>query len=194
MPKSSKKLTTLSFSNENIQKVLSLKLPKNIKLVLNNLNGPLAITYSLVSPTIYKSLIKGKKLLQISKRLLEDISKISLVEDFFQNVLSHPHIYSDKIRENKEKNKIHILGTHYYLNLKIGDKLIVTTDLPEFGLYTGMIGCVTKIVTHQKAKILFLFNEDFSKHWTKSELKRLDFCFVKKSILFNNNIKNLIID
>lgn len=70
--------------------------------------------------------------------------------------------------------------THYYLDLKRNDLLVITQDFPKLGIYTGMIGRVEKVGKHQKAELLFILTSQVSKTWTRYELNQVSVCFIKE--------------
>jgi hypothetical protein len=70
-----------------------------------------------------------------------------------------------------------------FINLQVGDKLIVTKTLPKFHLQQGVVKTMTQILKCNVAELLF-YNDDsqiiFTKICSKTELKVLKPLFVKK--------------
>lgn len=126
------------------------------------------------------------ELLKNTKALgkLIEISKCDLTDSLFYN----PYTYLDKIRENEEENQISLSCTHYILDLKEGDFLVLTRDFPKYGLKAGMKGFVNQIICHQKVKLIFVFDLNYSKKLNQKTLKSFDSYFVKEDVV---TIKNL---
>lgn len=126
------------------------------------------------------------ELLKNTKALgkLIEISKCDLTDSLFYN----PYTYLDKIRENEEENQISLSCTHYILDLKEGDFLVLTRDFPKYGLKAGMKGFVNQIICHQKVKLIFVFDSNYSKKLNQKTLKSFDSYFVKEDVV---TIKNL---
>jgi len=76
----------------------------------------------------------------------------------------------------KIKSSILILYQLIFLNLQVGEKLIVTKTLPKFHLQQGVVKTVTQIFNCNVAELLF-YNDDsqiiLTKICSKTELKAL---------------------
>jgi len=90
----------------------------------------------------------------------------------------------DRVAENKQSYQPIFSCTHYILDLKEGDFLVLTRDVPEHKLKAGRIARVEQILYHQKIEIFFLPDESFSKKWGPNELKKSNCSFIK-----DNNYK-----
>lgn len=73
-----------------------------------------------------------------------------------QKVLLMDHlIYLDKIQKNRDENTVFASCRHFFVDIKKGEAIILTRNLPEFGIYLGMCGQVEKVLVNQRLEIGF---------------------------------------
>ena len=121
-------------------------------------------------------LILGPFLKTVNRSLLFENLQNAKIEDLF---FYNPYIYSEKVAANKQTSHLLFTCTHYLLNLKKGDFLVLTRNFPEYKLKAGQIAYVTQNLSHQKIEIFFLPDEKFSKKWSPNELKKSNSSFIK---------------
>ena len=185
----------------------SLTLDKNVKLITDFYPKKILKikTEFLEDPFVLPSLLENEKfilfrfllqflflafilfeLLKNSKALskLIEISKCDLPNNLFYN----PYIYLDKVRENEEKNQISLFCTHYTLDIKESNFLVLTKNFPKYGLKAGMKGFVNQIICHQKVELIFVFDSNYSKNLNQKTLKSFDSYFVKEYVGASKNL------
>lgn len=59
-------------------------------------------------------------------------------------------IYLDRIQENREENTVFVSCRHFFMDIKKGDLVILTKNVPDFGIYSGMLGEVVKVLINQR--------------------------------------------
>ena len=133
---------------------------KNQQNLLFDLKEPVFITVT--SITLFDQVINqglGRK--KLIKNALKSGTKI-LSEQVIQNICYNPHIYSDKIEQNREEKTVIFECTHFYINIKKGELLVLTTDFAQFGLSKRMVGRVNRIIRRQKVELLFVLGSNLS--------------------------------
>ena len=127
-----------------------------------------------------------KKLLQIGGKLVIVLQTINAETSNF--LVGDNYIYQDRIKEKEETSSISFSCTHYTFDLKKGNYLILTRDIPQHKLKAGMRGFVKHLLDYQKAELLFVYESNFSPDWDKTTLKNFNVTFIPER---NNNIKKV---
>lgn len=162
---------------------------KNQQNLLFDLQEPVIITVTSIT-LLDQGVNQGLGRKKLIKNALKSGTKF-LSEQVLQNICYNPHIYSDKIEQNREEKTVIFECTHFYINIKKGELLVLTTDFAQFGLSKRMVGRVNRIIRRQKVELLFILGSNLSENWTNAELEKVQSCFVKERIKNNKQFKIL---
>lgn len=178
-------LKTLPVAENPLTNYLSLFFKENFGLFLG---AGITTHSSIISSTITHNFLKNRPIAKGLEKISKSINKKSLIEKTLKNTFYNKHIYADKVNEQKESHKISYRCRHFYLNVRKGDIFLVTTNLPDLYLSTGMSGEVTEILGHQEVELTFVLTLNEASPWEKRKLEKSKVCFVKET---KNNLKNL---
>ena len=114
------------------------------------------------------SLVLGTSLKNINWS--ENLRKL-ITTDIQDQLFYNPCIYLDKVKDNEQLYQNSFSCTHFILNIKEGDFLVLTRNIPEYNLKAGRIACVEKILYHQKVQLFFLPDAQSYTKWSQNKLK-----------------------
>lgn len=108
----------------------------------------------------YKYPLKLKQKLKTSTKIKEWVKDLVKVSSFiFREAFVYPDtIYMDKVAKHERENTVILLCSHCFLDIKKNDILVVTKNLPDFDLHSGMKGCVEKVLIHQRIEVKFFYD------------------------------------
>jgi len=146
---------------------------------------------SATSPIILQSILQNNNNKILLQKALKIINKFGgkyltkeLTKQINHNLINNEYIYKDKVKEKEKESTTCFLCRHFYINIKIDDLLVLTKDFPDFGLYTGMVGRVTKLVGYQQVEVSFILTSKPSICWSLEELQRKKSFFIKEKKSF----------
>lgn len=145
---------------------------------------------------ILKNKMKSQNKLKIKLKLRLKIS--AKIKNYFDTLLkvgtlvlrealvSNEYVYNDKINDHERDNSIFLVCRHFFIDIKIHYFIIVTKDLPEFGLYSGMKGSVKKVLVHQKIEVQFFYDSTLFAPWAKQKLLSFESFLIKEYDFYKN--------
>lgn len=146
---------------------------RNKNLDLQKLLQPYSLTKFLLKEKMKsKNQLKLKQKLKISNKLQDYIKTVLKVSTFIfrETFVFNETIYLDKVKENERANSLFLSCKHFFIDVRKNDIILVTKNLPEFGLYLGMKGLVERVLIHQRLEVNFFYERSLLTPWAKKEL------------------------
>lgn len=90
----------------------------------------------------------------------------------------------DKVRDHEKEKTVILSCRHFFLDVKKHESLLVTKDLPEFDLYSGMKGSVERVLLYQRLEVKFFYDSSLFDPWIKKKLSKYQSLLIKEKDFF----------